>query len=239
MGACLSTVEELLLGTDDPAAGTHSAGGGGGGGGVAVAEAGRLPAPVHPNLPDGAERHPVRNVYDGDTLTLVNEKRVRFLGIDTPEIKEKQPFAEEAKAYTKERCHKRDIWLTFEPGHDREDRYGRLLAWVWVPAEDGDGYLCVNEGIVHAGLATVYTPKKSERPHNMDEMIKMQSGARKSKRGMWESWEDYAVVKTANGSAFHVRECEHLANSRNLTDMKASDALDEGLHPCRTCLADK
>jgi len=236
MGGCLSTIEEQLLGTSDPAAGPQAESSGGG---VAVTEAGRLPTPVYPKLPNDAERHPVRNVYDGDTLTLVNEKRIRFLGIDTPEIKEKQPFAEEAKAYTKERCHKKDIWISFEPGHEKEDHYGRLLAWVWVPAEGGEGYLCVNEGIVYAGLATVYTPKKSSKLHNFDKMIKMQRDARKSKRGMWESWEDYAVVKTPNGAAFHVRGCEHLAKSKNLTDMKASEALDEGLHPCRTCLADK
>lgn len=51
-------------------------------------------SPIYPSLPEGAEQHDVRNVYDGDTLTLIDERRVRFLGIDTPEIKEKQPFAE-------------------------------------------------------------------------------------------------------------------------------------------------
>ncbi|KAI2506581.1 nuclease-like protein [Fragilaria crotonensis] len=59
------------------------------------------PSPIHPSLPAGAEKHHVRNVYDGDTLTLTDERRVRLLGIDTPEIKQKQPFAEEAKEYTK------------------------------------------------------------------------------------------------------------------------------------------
>ena len=58
---------------------------------------------IHSSLPNDAEQHTVRNVYDGDTLTLTDERRVRLLGIDTPEIKEKQPYAEEAKAYTKDR----------------------------------------------------------------------------------------------------------------------------------------
>ena len=58
---------------------------------------------IHSSLPNDAEQHTVRNVYDGDTLTLKDERRVRLLGIDTPEIKENQPYAEEAKAYTKDR----------------------------------------------------------------------------------------------------------------------------------------
>mmetsp|Transcript_67388 Transcript_67388/g.99887 ORF Transcript_67388/g.99887 Transcript_67388/m.99887 type:complete len:226 (-) Transcript_67388:338-1015(-) len=196
-------------------------------------------SPIYDKLPSGAEKHKVRNVYDGDTLTLVDERRVRFLAIDTPEIKEKQAFAQEAKMYTKNICDKKEIWLTFEPGHEREDHYGRLLAFVWVPAENGKGYLCVNEGIIEAGLACVYTTGKSKKLHNMDKILAMQKEARLAGRGLWSSFEDYSVVKTANGAVFHVRGCKHLRKSKNLIETKASMALDEGLHPCRTCLADK
>jgi micrococcal nuclease len=196
-------------------------------------------AGVHSQLPAGAEKYTVRNVYDGDTLTLVDERRVRLLGIDTPEIKENQPYAQEAKAYTKDRCHKKDIWLSYEQGGDKEDHYGRLLAFVWVPADNGNGYLCINEGIVAAGYATAYRPNTNTHFHNWDTLIALQKSARDNKRGMWSSFQDYSVVTTRNGSAFHVRSCEHLSNSHNLTEMKASEATDKGLHPCRTCLADK
>ena len=56
-------------------------------------------SPVYASLPADAEQHRVRNVYDGDTLTLANDKRVRFLGVDTPELRERQPYAQEAKEY--------------------------------------------------------------------------------------------------------------------------------------------
>lgn len=199
----------------------------------------RRTSPVYKKLPDDAEKHPVRNVYDGDTLTLSDdgEKRVRFLGIDTPELKEKQPFAQEAKAYTKTRCHKKEIWLTFEPGHEKEDHYGRLLAWVWVPAENGKGYLCVNEGIVAAGFAGVYAPSNSKKTHNWDKLIALQKEARSEGRGMWVNFKDYLVVKTANGSAYHRGGCRHLKKVKNLTEVKASEAMDQGLHACRTCLS--
>lgn len=190
---------------------------------------------VYNKLPAGAEKHRVRNVYDGDTLTLTDERRVRLLGVDTPEIKEKQPFAEEAKQYTKGKCDKKDIWISFEPSGEKEDHYGRLLGFIWVP--EGDGYLCVNEGIVAAGLACVYRPNTSTKLHNLDKMIALQKEARAAGRGMWSTFQDHSVVKTANGSAFHKCGCKHISNSHNLTELKASEATDLGLHPCRTCLA--
>jgi micrococcal nuclease len=194
-------------------------------------------SPVYESLPAGAEQHSVRNVYDGDTLTLVNEDRVRLLGIDTPEIKEKQPFSQEAKEYTYSRCHKKDIWISYEPDGDQKDHYGRLLAFVWV-REDGGGYLCVNEGIVAAGLATAYAPNaKQKRLHNWDKLVALQRRARRDGRGMWSAFSDRDVVKTANGAAYHVRSCEHLSSVKNLTELKESDAQDQGLHPCRTCLS--
>jgi micrococcal nuclease len=191
---------------------------------------------VYSSLPSEAEKVTVRNVYDGDTLTLTDERRVRFLGIDTPEIKENQPYSHEAKAYTKDRCDKQDIWISFEPGQTKEDHYGRLLAFVWV--KQGSGYLCLNEGIVSAGYATAYTPNKDSQLHNWDKFVQLQNEARSAGRGMWSTFQDATVYKTANGSAYHKRNCKHLAEIRNLKELKASEASAQGLHPCRTCLAD-
>lgn len=193
-------------------------------------------SPLYPSLPAGAEKVLVRNVYDGDTLTLVDERRVRFLGIDTPEIKEKQPFAEQAKAYTKDLCHKQEIWISYEPGQDTKDHYGRLLCFVWV--KQGNNYLCVNEGIVQAGLANAYIPNSNAKLHNWDKILALQDQAREAKKGLWSTFKDFVVYKTANGAAYHKKDCKHLSNSHNLTQLKASQAAAQGLHPCRTCLAD-
>ncbi len=194
-------------------------------------------SPVYDKLPPNAEKYGVRNVYDGDTLTLVNGKRVRFLGVDTPEIKEKQPFAQEAKKYTKDLCDKKDIWISFEPGYDRQDHYGRLLAFVWVRTPSGQ-YLSVNEGLMKEGLASFYSPKKSPKLHNYDKFMELQKTARAKRLGLWKMFKDYAVVKTPYGAAFHKPSCKHLSNSKKLIKIMASQGLEDGLHPCRTCLAD-
>ena len=262
MGSCLSSVLE-----SPPPLPPLNAGPGGGGG--------LLPAspPVRLSLPPDAVRETVRSVYDGDTLTLNGRggKKVRLLGIDTPEIAERQPFAKEAGEYTRNICGSgEEIWLEFsgkeEDGQegegDREDRYGRLLAFVWVPASRGGGgggggrnggdvgggkksvgggFVCVNEGLVASGLATVYAPQrgKSRRLGNLDLLIKLQREARDAGIGIWGGWEDYAAVRTPSGSAFHRRQCKHLFKSTRLVDIMASEGLNKGLNPCRTCLADK
>ena len=242
MGQCLSAskpiIEALLTELAKPAPGAHhhqqqqqqqqTASG---------PVAGGQSGAVHPSLPAGAEKHRVRNVYDGDTLTLTDERRIRLLGIDTPEIKDKQPFAQEAKAYTKALCDKKDVWISFDPGGDKADHYGRLLCFIFVPAEDGSGYLCVNEGIIAAGYAGAYHPGKGKHLHNWNKLVALQSQARKDKCGMWSTFQDILVVKTANGSAYHKRSCEHLSSVRNLTEMRASVATEKGLHPCRSCFS--
>ena len=187
-------------------------------------------SPYYATLPSGAQKYRVRNVYDGDTLTLTDEQRVRLLGIDTPELKPPQPFAKDAKEYTKSRCHGKEIGLLI----DGKDHYNRLLGHVFV--EDENGWICINEGLVYEGFASVYSPKKDEKTFNWDKLLKLQKAARTSKRGVWESFEDISVFKTSNGSAYHKKSCTHLARSRNLQQLKISEALDQGLHPCRTCM---
>mmetsp|Transcript_28715 Transcript_28715/g.47819 ORF Transcript_28715/g.47819 Transcript_28715/m.47819 type:complete len:220 (-) Transcript_28715:205-864(-) len=190
-------------------------------------------SPFYKILPKGSEKLAVRNVYDGDTLTLTkDEQRVRLVGIDTPEMKPPQPFAEEAKQYTKSRCHKKDIWIL----STGKDHYGRLLAHIFV--EEGSNYLCINEGLVQQGLAYAYIPDRNDKPFNWEKLLDFQQDARNAKRGVWQHFKDIDVFKTTNGAAYHQRSCQHLQNIRNLQGLKVSAAADLGLHPCRTCMAE-
>lgn len=78
------------------------------------------------------------SVHDGDTFR-VGELRVRILGIDTPEVAnpgfgsaEGQPLGEEARELT-ERLLREARVAEYLPY--RSDRYGRLLAHVFVDGE--------------------------------------------------------------------------------------------------------
>ena len=70
----------------------------------------------------------VERVIDGDTIVLVGGERVRFIGIDAPEIGE--PGADAATAFVRDNITDGRVWLS-SSGADR-DRFGRLRRYVWT-----------------------------------------------------------------------------------------------------------
>lgn len=192
-------------------------------------------SPYYTKLPSDAIKVTVRNVYDGDTVTLTDERRVRLIGIDTPEIKGNQPYAQEAKQYTSNLCNRNDIWIVHEPNHEKQDHYGRLLAWVYVMA-DSNRYLCVNEGIIAEGLGSVYLPDSSTKFQRQKKLFAQQKVARNKKLNIWKKFANHEmVIITKNGAAYHKASCEYISKSKNIINLTASEALDRGLHPCRKC----
>lgn len=92
---------------------------------------------------------------DGDTARLNidgKDEKVRFLGIDAPEIEHENtpadPYGNESKDYTcKTLKSAKSIHLEFE--ESRKDKYDRILAWVFVDDK------LLNEDLVEKGLAKV------------------------------------------------------------------------------------
>ncbi|MGK9266456.1 endonuclease YokF [Bacillus inaquosorum] len=92
---------------------------------------------------------------DGDTIKVSyngNIDTVRYLLVDTPETKKPdscvQPYGEDASKRNKELVSSGKLQLEFDKG-DRRDKYGRLLAYVYV---DGKS---VQETLLKEGLARV------------------------------------------------------------------------------------
>ena len=121
----------------------------------------------------------VKRVVDGDTIVLSNGERVRYIGIDTPETKHPskpvQYFGKEASAYNKLLVEHKMVRLEFDV--EKTDRYGRLLAYVYV----GDTF--VNAKLVEEGYAQVYTFPPNVK--HQDLFLKLQREARENNRGLW------------------------------------------------------
>lgn len=80
---------------------------------------------------------------DGDTIELTDGRRVRYIGINTPE--RDQPYYEEATEANRQLVGNKEVQLEFDV--ETFDKYGRTLAYVWV-----DGVMA-NLEIVHRGFA--------------------------------------------------------------------------------------
>jgi micrococcal nuclease len=96
---------------------------------------------------------PVIKVSDGDTIHVTyqgRDERVRLIGVDTPEVSwyggQGECFGEQASLYTKGRLDGKRVRLEFDV--DPRDRYGRLLAYVFLGNE------LYNLTLVQLGYAT-------------------------------------------------------------------------------------
>lgn len=136
---------------------------------------------------------------DGDTIKVRyngQEENVRYLLIDTPETNHprlgKQPFGDQAKERNRELVNSGELSIEFDIG-DRTDKYGRLLAYVYV---DGKS---VQETLLREGLARVgyvYPPNT----RHLTPFEEAEAEAKKKKIGIW-SIEDYATDSGFEASA--------------------------------------
>ncbi len=93
----------------------------------------------------------VASVYDGDTLTLRDGRRVRLLQIDTPELGSGECYSRAARsALVRLVPLGATITLEIDPALDRVDRYGRLLRYVRRAGVN------VNLELVREGAAAPY-----------------------------------------------------------------------------------
>ena len=93
----------------------------------------------------------VDQVFDGDTVLLRDGRRIRLLGINTPELshddRPAEPLAIEARYALQNMIKQADsIGLRYEPR--RQDRYHRTLAHVII-----DGRINVQQVLLRKGLA--------------------------------------------------------------------------------------
>lgn len=153
------------------------------------------PAPYYygTTLPDGTttsqpatirQRARVIKVVDGDTLTVRlaggARKKVRLIGIDTPEVYGTAECGGKRASASMRRLTPRGtrVVLLSDPTQDKVDRYGRLLRYVVKSGRD------VNRIQVARGWAPVYV--YNHHPFKrVDAYRKSQRQAKAAGRGVW------------------------------------------------------
>lgn len=125
----------------------------------------------------------VTRVVDGDTVEISpaigGKEDVRLIGVDTPETVDRstdvQPYGPQASRFTTQQLEEQRVTLQFD--EEREDQFGRLLAYVRL-----DGAL-FNETLLRQGYAQLYTVSPNDRYESRFRQAQQQ--ARQAKRGIW------------------------------------------------------
>ncbi len=123
----------------------------------------------------------VASVYDGDTLTLRDGRRVRLLQIDTPELGSGECYSRAARtALLRLAPLGARIALEADGSLDRVDRYGRLLRYVRRTGTN------VNLELVREGAAAPYF-YRGEKGRYAAALLAAARQAQAAKRGLWKA----------------------------------------------------
>jgi micrococcal nuclease len=164
--------------------------------GVLLALAAHVAGAADPRPPAGLPAATVVRVVDGDTVVVLlgrHEEVVRLIGVDTPEVHESPKLEREAERRGQDRAliqalgvratgftqaHLLARSVSVEGDVEAYDRYGRRLAYLWLP----DGTL-FNAELLRAGYARVLTipPNVKYAEH----FLALERRARTDGRGLW------------------------------------------------------
>lgn len=123
----------------------------------------------------------VARVIDGDTILIAGGERVRYIGINCPELcgwnGEPEPFAELAAARNRQLVEGKRVRL--EKDVSQQDRFGRLLRYVYV------GNCLINAQLLREGLAhTLPLPPDLAQAARF---TRLEAAAQRQQRGMWRN----------------------------------------------------
>ena len=184
----------------------------------------------------GAEWYAVQWVYDGDTIALKDGRKVRYIGINAPEVghadQKAEPFGNTAKKFNKKLVSFQKVRLEF--GEEQYDQYGRLLAYVFL--QEGT---FVNKAMLERGYAHIL-PRKPNGKYEGD-FLEVQRNAMQAGKGIWHNWKEKETVYLGNGHSkrFHLKACpfgKKIGKENRISFSRKWDAFWAGFAPCKKCI---
>ena len=134
-----------------------------------------FPTPTPTLSPTQISTARVLSVIDGDTIVIDGDIKVRYVGVDAPEVKE--CFAKESFEENKKLVEGKTARL--EKDISDKDKYGRFLRYVYV-----DG-LFVSDHLIKGGFGKVMGIKPDLRYYQS--LKNSQTEAKSFNRGLWSA----------------------------------------------------
>ena len=192
-----------------------------------------------PDPQEAPERYPVVKVVDGDTLVVAmggENITLRLIGLDTPEVvdprKPVQCFGREASEKAKHFLAGTPVSLETDTSQGALDKYGRTLAYVFLPDGTNFNKLMIEEGYGHEYTYNLpYTYQK--------EFKDAEQKARVAKKGLWAddacaSESDRSSPPTPIPSQAVIHEGGHVCgrNAYNCSNFSTQAAAQSALDAC-------
>jgi len=174
-------------------------------------------------------------VDDGDTVVLSDGIRVRYIGINAPEVAHEgrpaERFGPEARAFNRKLVSQKKVRLELD--REQHDQYDRLLAYVFL--EDGT---FVNAELVRGGYACCLFRRPNTKYD--EQLLGLQKEAMKKRVGLWKGFVDQEgpYVGNRHSRRFHGASCPFGKNisPKNRIFLKTRyDAFWQGFSPCKRC----
>jgi endonuclease YncB( thermonuclease family) len=179
----------------------------------------------------------IKFVYDGDTILLNTGQKVRYLGIDAPEIgcgeRKSEFMALAARDENIRLVKKRKVTLEFD--RERTDQYGRLLAYVYLENGEMVNALLIRKGLAHVAI-------KLPNLRYLQPLLRFQRLAMEERIGIWKAPERKAeafYLGNSKSYRFHRPSCafgKKTGSDHRLQFNSRKEAFWEGFSPCRKCL---
>ncbi len=121
----------------------------------------------------------VKRVIDGDTVELEDLRKVRMLGINTPE---KGKFMSNESILFTKNLENKSVFLEYQ----EKDKYGRVLGYLFLEE------ISVNEELVRIGLAHSYYYAED---HYSESVRRAEALAREEKIGIWQDSNNFGCIE--------------------------------------------
>ena len=179
----------------------------------------------------------VRWVDDGDTIVLADGRKIRYIGIDAPEIanekygKKAEPLGYEALRFNRQLVHRKRVLIELDA--ETHDAYNRMLAYVYLP-----GKRMVNEQMLANGFAYFLPHRPNGRYDAL--LLKAQQKAMQAEKGIWRQWRKTGgkVIGNRRSRRFHKVSCPNsgkISMRNRIVFENPWNAFWKGYAPAKRC----
>jgi len=177
----------------------------------------------------------VNKIISGDTIQLDTGEKVKYIGIEAPELNMKEGgpefFARQASRQNQKLVLLKKVRLEFDK--EKKDSKGRMLAYVFVKN------VFVNAELIRLGYAKTNIVPPNDKYKNM--FLDYEKKAKQSERGLWQEVKkdtETSYIGNKRSYVFHRPSCkliDKIPEKSKIIFRNRADAIKIGYIPDKAC----